>query len=64
MSLCTDFGRYDRAAVIERAKLHHREMEWAAALGKAYREASTELRERFNRHTTVPAVAIRKVAHV
>lgn len=63
MSLVTEFGRYDRAAVVARARELHPQMEWGAAMAKSYREASVELRERFNRHTTVPGVAIRKVAH-
>jgi hypothetical protein len=53
--LVTEFGRFDRAAIILRAQEHQLSMEWAAALSKAYREASQELRERFNRTTTVPA---------
>lgn len=66
MSLVTEFGRRDRAAIIARAKEHHRFMEWGAAVLKAQREASAELRERFNRQTTVPSSAAprREAAHV
>lgn len=60
MNLITEYGRRDRAAVIARAKELHQRMEWGAAVKQAHREASDELRERFNRVSTVPA--IRKVA--
>lgn len=53
MQLITEYGRRDRAAVIARAKEHHQFMEWGAAVLKANREASDELRARFNRHTTI-----------
>lgn len=55
--LVTEFGRFNRAAVITRAQHHHRNgpMEWGAALSRAYREASEELRLRFGRHTTIAA---------
>lgn len=53
--LVTEFGRYDRAAVVLRAReiMFETPMEWGAAMSKAYREASEELRARFNRSTTV-----------
>lgn len=65
MSLVTEFGRYDRAAVTSRAQEIYRAglMEWGAARARAYREASAELRERFNRTTTVPISAIRRDNH-
>lgn len=58
MNLITEFARRDRAAIIARAKEHHRVMEWGAAVLKANREASDELRERFNRHSTAPGISI------
>lgn len=53
--LVTEFGRYNRAAVIACAQNYHRNgpMEWGAALSRAYREASDELRLRFGRHSTI-----------
>lgn len=54
-ALITDYGRRDRAAVIARAKELHARMEWGAAVTQANREASEELRARFNRHVTVGA---------
>lgn len=63
MSLITEFGRRDRAAIIARAKEHHRLMEWGAAVIKAQREASDELRAKFNRSTTMPLIAIKVSEH-
>ena len=60
MTLITEFGRRDRAAIIARAKELHARMEWNAAVRQANREASDELRARFNRHS---AVAAQRVAH-
>lgn len=63
MNLTTEFGRYDRAAVQARAREISKArgpMEWGEALTLAYREASDELRARFN---PAPVIAIkRKVA--
>lgn len=67
LPLVDEHGRYSRASIMQRAQQIHRAglMEWAAARSKAYREASEELRARFNRVSTVPAIAIRKQgAHV
>lgn len=51
MNLVSEFGRYDRAAVQGRAReirAQRGPMEWGEALTLAYREASDELRARFN----------------
>lgn len=59
MSLTTEFGRFDRHAVTLRAlEIHQREgVTWQQALTTAYREASAEMRARFN---PASPVAIRK----
>lgn len=57
--LVTEFGRYDRAAVIIRAKELHRSMEWGAAVTQSWREAAAELRARFNRHSTIAASRVK-----
>jgi len=61
MNLITEFGRRDRAAIIARAKELHARMEWGAAVAHAHREASEELRARFNRSTTIPLIRIKPV---
>lgn len=58
--LITPYGRRDRAAIVARARELHARMEWSAAMAHAHREASEELRARFNRVTSVPPVNVRK----
>lgn len=63
MSLVTEFGRIDRAAVTERAQeLYYAsgaQMSWGDARGAAYREAAHQLR------AVNSPIAIKKVvAHV
>lgn len=60
VNLISEFGRRDRAAVIARAKELHARMGWDAAMAQAHREASDELRARFNRHTTVPSISAQR----
>lgn len=64
MSLITVYGRRDRAAITARAKELHARMEWGAAVAYANREASAELRARFNRSTTIPLIRIKVAANV
>ena len=48
--LTTELGRYDRAAIVARAREIHRsdanKRVWGAAMSQAYREASAELAAR------------------
>ncbi len=57
MTLITEFGRIDRAAVTERAQQIYyasgAQMKWGDARGQAYREAAHQLRAMFNPQSTV-----------
>lgn len=64
MNLITPYGRFDRAAVTERAQQIYRAdtMTWAEARSAAYAEASDELRARFNPRSAISAAREREVA--
>lgn len=52
MGLITEFGRYNRASIVERAEaIHETGAPWSECMSTAYREASAELLAR----ETLPA---------
>lgn len=64
MSLITEGGSFDRAAVTARAKEIYRagNTVWGAARKRAYDEARDELRARFGRVSTIAISEQRKTA--
>lgn len=66
MILVSPTGRYDRHAVVLRAKELYSDgrCSWGDAMSQAYREASAQLRAVFNHRGRNPVAISREDAHV